>query len=619
MSDIRIPGFQVLEKLGEGGMATVWKALQVSLDRVVAVKVLSSQLASDPEDVQRFQSEAQSAARLKHPGIIQVHDAGIYGGLYYFVMEYIGGYTVGDWVRRKGKLPEKDALLVAECVADALGYAWNTARIIHCDIKPDNVMVDSDGAVKVADLGLARTISGMSGVESQSIMGTPAYVSPEQSSGSPDLDCRADIYSLGAMLYHLVTGTMLFQGESDEDAMDLQISGTWANPCDVVPGLSRAICRLIEMMLAKDPAHRPADWNVVKREIARVRKGIVPRGALPAGVESTVAPRQGQTVRRARPSVGTVSDRSRKSKIGVVVAATVIFAAALLAGYLVYKARGKDEPRPVSVRPVDPESTPVKVVPTLSAEERAKKVFETAMSWARENPDKHAEVIKRLTWAEKQAAGTQYERRAREEILRLSAERSSAKRAAMVSLQRQAKKLAGAGRNLDAADLLEDYRGDFAEETREDRVKSAAGFRRRHQEHVRREDAEKQRRAARLNKVMGAVVDDLWEQETAGARARVSEALADPAMADVSDRLRELDRLLNGVVTADDRVLESFVTQIGQDITVQLQKRSETFVVTAVKDGRVLGEREMKISGRTVRAGVMFAPSELSHEERLQR
>ena len=620
MNEIRIPGFQVLEKLGEGGMATVWKARQVSLDRVVAVKVLSSQFASDPEDVQQFQSEAQSAARLKHPGIIQVHDAGIYSGLYYFVMEYIGGYTVGDWVRRKGTLTEKDALLVADCVADALGYAWETAGIIHCDIKPDNVMVDSDGAVKVADLGLARTISGMTGIESQHIMGTPAYVSPEQASGNPKLDCRADIYSLGAMLYHLVTGTMLFHGESDEDVMELQISGNCTNPCDVVSGLSRPVCRLIEMMLAKDPAHRPADWRVVRREIARVQKGIVPRGGLPAGAQSTVAPRQGQTVRRTRPAAGTVTDRRRRdSRIGVIIAATVIFAAALLAGYLVYKAHGKREPGPVSVQPADREPAPVELVPAPSAEERAKGVFETAMSWARENPDKHDKIIERLTWAEKQAEGTPYARRAREELLRVSAERSAAIREVMGSLQRQAETLADAGRNLDAADLLEDYRGEFAEETREERVHSAVGFRRRHQQEVHRENAERQRLALRLNTLTDAVADDLWKQETAGARARVSEALADPAMADVSDRLREMDRLLNRAVTADDRVKESFEAQIGQEITVNLQKRNETFIITSVKDGRVQGEREMKISEGTVRAGVMFSLSELSPEEQLQR
>ena len=198
MSPMQIPGFEMIAKLGEGGMASVWKARQLSLDRIVAIKILSSRMASDADDVQRFQFEAQSAAKLKHPGIVQVYDAACEQGIYYFVMEYVAGYTVGQWLRRKGVLPFEDALLVADGVADALGYAWSKAGIIHCDIKPENVMIDADGTVKVADLGLARTIRTMGAqAEIADIMGTPAFISPEQAEGRQDLDCRTDIYSLG--------------------------------------------------------------------------------------------------------------------------------------------------------------------------------------------------------------------------------------------------------------------------------------------------------------------------------------------------------------------------------------------------------------------------------------
>ena len=111
MTPPSLSGFEIIEELGTGGMATVWKARQVSLDRIVAIKILASGLSTDPDDVRRFQSEAQAAARLKHPGIVQVYDANVEDGTYYFVMEYVAGYTVGDWIRRKGRLSEKDALL----------------------------------------------------------------------------------------------------------------------------------------------------------------------------------------------------------------------------------------------------------------------------------------------------------------------------------------------------------------------------------------------------------------------------------------------------------------------------------------------------------------------------
>lgn len=129
--DSEIPGFDVLSKLGQGGMAKVYKARQLSLDRIVAIKILSSRLSQDPEDVQRFLQEAQAAASLKHPGIIQVYDAHMAQDASYFIMEYVAGYTMGDWVRRKGKIAEKDVLSVAECVADALQYAWTQAGMVH--------------------------------------------------------------------------------------------------------------------------------------------------------------------------------------------------------------------------------------------------------------------------------------------------------------------------------------------------------------------------------------------------------------------------------------------------------------------------------------------------------
>ena len=186
MEPLQLSGFELLEKIGQGGMGVLWKARQASLDRIVAIKFLQPQLSCNPEEIQRLFSEARAAAKLKHQGIVQVYDANEANGIYYIVMEFIAGYNVGEWLRRKGKLGERDALLVAECVATALQYAWNTAALIHCDIKPDNVMVDRDGTIKVTDLGLSRIIQprgARSADVPQEIMGTPSYIAPEQSRG----------------------------------------------------------------------------------------------------------------------------------------------------------------------------------------------------------------------------------------------------------------------------------------------------------------------------------------------------------------------------------------------------------------------------------------------------
>ncbi len=280
----KLPNFEVLGLLGRGGMASVWKARQVSLDRFVAIKILSSSFATDDEDVQRFRMEARAAARLKHPGIVQVYDANFSEGVYYYVMELVDGYTMGDLVRRKGKISVEDALIVAESVAVALDYAWSLYQMVHCDIKPDNIMVDADGSLKVTDLGLCRSLTLLKGSNpgrADEILGTPAYMSPEQAIGNEKLDCRSDIYALGATLYHLVSGRMLFQGKRDDDMIKCHVDESQAPDVRaVVPNVSQPFSLLLEKMLAKDATHRHRDWKLVLADIERVRQNHPPWPAL---------------------------------------------------------------------------------------------------------------------------------------------------------------------------------------------------------------------------------------------------------------------------------------------------------------------------------------------------
>lgn len=280
----KLPNFEVLELLGRGGMASVWKARQVSLDRFVAIKILSSAFSSTEEDVRRFRQEAQAAARLKHPSIVQVYDANFSNGIYYFVMELVDGYTMGDLLRRKGTVSVEDALTVAESVAVALDYAWSLYQMVHCDIKPDNIMVDADGTVKVTDLGLCRSLTFVKTGEksgADEILGTPAYMSPEQAYASERLDCRSDIYELGATIYHLVTGRMLFQGKTDEEMAQCHVDASQAPDVRLfVPDAGTPFALLLEKFLAKEAKHRPRDWKMVLADLGRVREGHPPWPAL---------------------------------------------------------------------------------------------------------------------------------------------------------------------------------------------------------------------------------------------------------------------------------------------------------------------------------------------------
>jgi eukaryotic-like serine/threonine-protein kinase len=269
-----LPGYSFEAVLGTGGMGTVYKARQLSLDRPVALKVMSSKWSADPVFVARFTREAFAAAQLNHPNIVQIYDIGSAGAVRYFSMEYVAGRTLSEEVKLNGRMPP----------AVAAGYVLQAARgllhahergMIHRDVKPDNLLLDAQGVIKVADLGLVKTPdltaaqdtldvttdSGlytlppdMTGVKIA--LGTPAYMSPEQCRDAAGVDHRADVYSLGATLYALVTGKPPFDGTSAVGLMTKQAYEPPVPPEKIAPAVPRELSAVILTMMAKDPADR---------------------------------------------------------------------------------------------------------------------------------------------------------------------------------------------------------------------------------------------------------------------------------------------------------------------------------------------------------------------------
>src|SRR5688572_4931642 len=203
----QIPGYKLLEKVGQGSMGTVFKARQLSMDRMVAIKVLHPKLASNKEFLLRFQREAHLAAKFNSNHVIQAIDVGQTGTINYFVMEYVEGVTIKEELE-KGKIYEEaEAIDIVLQVARALQSA-HRRNLIHRDIKPANIVLTKDGTAKLADLGMARATTDEAHIQKEKglTMGTPHYMAPEQIRGKSDVDSRADIYSLGATLFHMVTG-----------------------------------------------------------------------------------------------------------------------------------------------------------------------------------------------------------------------------------------------------------------------------------------------------------------------------------------------------------------------------------------------------------------------------
>ena len=273
----QIPGFQILSKLGQGAMATVFEATQMSLDRTVAIKVLPKRLSENREFVDRFYREGRAAARLNHTNIVQAIDVGEAAGYHYFVMEYVDGVTVHDRLVDGKRLEEKEALSIVLQVGRALEHA-HARGFIHRDVKPKNIMITKEGVVMVADWGLAREISDSDTAEAEAgrAYGTPYYISPEQIRGEINIDFRADIYSLGATLYHMVTGRVPFEASTPSAVMHKHLKEPLVPPDHVNTSLSSGTGEIIEVMMAKRRDNRYGSTTDLIADVESVFGGSHP-------------------------------------------------------------------------------------------------------------------------------------------------------------------------------------------------------------------------------------------------------------------------------------------------------------------------------------------------------
>ena len=273
----KIPGYKITGKLGAGAMAVVYKAKQLSLNRTVAIKVLPKRFSENPEYVERFYKEGQAAGRLNHPNIVQAIDVGEAGGYHYFVMEYVEGKTIADDLVAGNVFPEAEALDIVIQVAHALEHA-HACSLIHRDVKPKNIMIMTNGTVKLADMGLARETTDIEAAQSEAgkAYGTPYYIAPEQIRGKIDIDGRADIYGLGATLYHMLTGRVPFMAEDSADVMRKHLREKLIPPDHINTSLSTGISEVVEVMMAKRREKRYKNIEELLRDLEALQNGQPP-------------------------------------------------------------------------------------------------------------------------------------------------------------------------------------------------------------------------------------------------------------------------------------------------------------------------------------------------------
>ena len=286
--------YRLERRIGQGGMAEVWLANDISLNRKVAVKMMKSQHNDDPIVAERFRREAQASAALKNPNIVTVYDVVVDQGRQAVVMEYVEGLTLREVLDQKTQLSPSLTIHIGLAIASALDAA-HEAELVHRDIKPGNILITPTGRVMLTDFGIAKALNGTeSDLTNQNIMmGTAKYLSPEQVRGRP-LDGRADIYSLGLVLYECLAGRVPFIGESDVDTALARVQRQPKNLLQIRPNLPPALTNFVHQMLEREPGKRPPTGQAVYHALYRIREdgvdgtptGLTPPRGQPGVIES---------------------------------------------------------------------------------------------------------------------------------------------------------------------------------------------------------------------------------------------------------------------------------------------------------------------------------------------
>jgi len=425
--------YQLVRKLGQGGMGAVYEAVQTKLDRKVALKVLPQKFTNDPTFLERFQREAKAAAALNHPNIIQVYDIGEARGTHFFAMELVDGESAQDRLDREGKLPLEWALHIVRGTAEALRYA-HQHQIIHRDIKPDNIMLTKDGHVKLADLGLAKKIGGdtLGVTQTGAGMGTPYYMAPEQAEDARSVDHRADIYALGLTFLHLLTGKRPFEGESAYNIVFAHVNKPLPTGQELGTPLPEGVEAIIRKMGAKDPNERYQDYDTLLADLERAQAGqptVAESGSEAAPNTITQASTEPEPARGAR---RRGREKRQKSQAPLLIGAAAVVL--LVVAGVFFATRGGGRPdrgsgipsgasssvrgshqKPdagrdsgVTVRDRDKSDAEKSEMPSVDsgATTNAVEMLAYAETYAKEHPAEFAKVIERFREVERNCKGT---------------------------------------------------------------------------------------------------------------------------------------------------------------------------------------------------------------------
>ncbi len=649
--DIRVPdmslgpgfvvgGFLIKHKIGQGGMGEVYLARQLSLERDVALKILPSQFTRENSFIVRFLKEVHYQAKMDHPNIVTAFDAGEDNGVYFMAMAYVAGETLEEWLDREGTMEEKDALQVIRQVAMALEYASGQKGILHRDIKPANIMLTTTLHAKVLDMGLSKnTLEKQSTTVADTLLGTPNYMSPEQIDHPQNIDHRADLFSLGMTLFHMLTGQVPYEDTSYLKTLKRHAAEKLPDPRTVMPGISPGVSRLLSRMLARDPGDRYPGWMEFLDDLQGVQSGskipTAPEGETTLDLKPLTAdsPKKEAPAPAASPVPGTsqptpIPARPQESgakRMAGVVLSVLIGLGLGLGGLAILRSQmqgAQPVPQPTPT-PLPPIPTPTLVpTPTPFVDEGAlqRRLTDIILDYGRD-PTSHDSTIGRLVSLATEAGDSVIADRAAEMIIQVRRERDTALDTARRRLREDTLRLLYE-QGVDAAKAhLDGYEGPFLTETETLR----SNLLRRIEIRARQEESQREADEAKAQELLQDLSQKLAplviRKEWVQALGLIQQASEEPAMFPVSAEVAEYRTQLLALQSVPDLVIDSFERGVKEDVSLRL--KDEVLVgeiVELLPDGIRVMETlysETGLPQGRVERDVLF--SELSHLEVLSR
>lgn len=475
---VTLGGFRIEQLIGAGGMGEVYLARQLSMDRPVALKILAEH-ARSREDKERFIQEVRTLARLEHPNIVTAHEAGEDGGHLYLAMGYVNGEALDRRLASQGRVPEREALKIARKIGKALEYAWSEHRMLHRDVKPGNILIDAHGEPKLVDLGLAHTVrTAESGsADKPRAAGTPNYMSPEQAEGRDDLDCRSDIYALGATLYHMLTGQLPYAADTPDETLRRKFAEPLPDPRSYNPQITPSCVALLTGMLAHGRPDRYSTWKELLTDVDRVLSGKPPAHSSLPGEHTNRVRLTAAEVQALHESARTARHESPYKMLGAI-AATVLVVAGIVGGSIwLHRRSERAAPAPRAHRTAGE-------LAALQAEDAARAretMLEGRLQAALKHQAEHPADIPGCTrqWKDlaRDAEGTKWAEEARKALQALARRAEADARTLGANLTAAARQLADAGDFDGAIRSLESYTGPYVDETRAQRTDEVARIR----------------------------------------------------------------------------------------------------------------------------------------------